>query len=38
MKGLMEGQYAYETLTVEAYFEKSYEKALKCAHAEPHAR
>lgn len=29
MKGLMEGQYAYETLTVEAYFEKSYEKALK---------
>ena len=29
MKGLMEGQFAYEQLTVEAYFEKSYEKALK---------
>ena len=29
MKGLMEGQYAYEHLTVEAYFEKSYKKALE---------
>lgn len=28
-KGLIEGQYAYEKLTVEAFFEKSYEKALK---------
>lgn len=27
-KGLMEGQYAYELLTVEANLEKSYEKAL----------
>lgn len=27
-KGLMENQYAYELLTVEAYMEKSYEKAL----------
>ena len=29
MKGLMEGQLAYESLTVDAYFEKSYEKALQ---------
>ena len=29
MKGLMEGQYAYEQLTVEAYFEGSYKKALQ---------
>ena len=29
MKGLMEGQLAYENLTVDAYFEKSYEKALQ---------
>ena len=29
MKGLMEGQLAYERLTVDAYFEKSYEKALQ---------
>ncbi|MEG1806284.1 MAG: 6-phospho-alpha-glucosidase, partial [Clostridia bacterium] len=29
MKGLMEGQFAYETLAVDAFFEKSYEKALK---------
>ena len=28
-KGLMEGQYAYEQLTVEAFREKSYTKALK---------
>ena len=28
-RGLMENQYAYEKLTVEAYFEKSYLKALK---------
>ncbi len=28
-KGLMENQYAYEKLTVEAYFEKSYLKALQ---------
>jgi maltose-6'-phosphate glucosidase len=28
-KGLMESQYAYETLTVEAYFEGSYKKALQ---------
>ena len=27
-KGLMEGQYVYELLTVEANLEKSYEKAL----------
>lgn len=27
-KGLMEGQYAYELLTVESYLEESYEKAL----------
>ena len=27
-RGLMENQYAYEKLTVEAYFEKSYTKAL----------
>ena len=29
MKGLMVGQYAYEHLTVEAYFEKSYKKVLE---------
>lgn len=29
MKGLMEGQYAYEHLTVDAYFEGSYKKALE---------
>ena len=29
MKGLMEGQYAYEQLTVDAYFERSYKKALQ---------
>lgn len=29
MKGLMEGQFAYETLAVDSYFEKSYSKALK---------
>lgn len=29
MKGLMESQYAYEHLTVEAYFERSYKKALQ---------
>lgn len=29
MKGLMEGQYAYEHLTVDAYFERSYKKALQ---------
>lgn len=29
MKGLMEGQYAYERLTVDAYFERSYMKALQ---------
>lgn len=29
MKGLMEGQYAYERLTVEAYYEGSYKKALQ---------
>ncbi|MBQ6804261.1 MAG: 6-phospho-alpha-glucosidase [Clostridia bacterium] len=29
MKGLMEGQYAYEKLTVDAYFEGSYKKALQ---------
>lgn len=29
MKGLMEGQYAYEHLTVDAYFEGSYKKALQ---------
>ena len=28
-KGLIENQYAYERLTVEAYFEQSYEKALQ---------
>ena len=28
-KGLIENQYAYERLTVEAYFEGSYEKALQ---------
>lgn len=28
-KGLIENQYAYERLTVEAYFEKSYQKALQ---------
>ena len=28
-KGLMEIQYAYESLTVEAYFERSYKKALQ---------
>ena len=28
-KGLMEGQYAYELLTVEAFMEKSYTKALQ---------
>ncbi|MCX7970035.1 MAG: 6-phospho-alpha-glucosidase [Negativicutes bacterium] len=28
-KGLMEGQYAYEKLTVDAYFEQSYDKALQ---------
>ena len=28
-KGLMENQYAYELLTVEAYLEKSYLKALQ---------
>ena len=28
-KGLMENQYAYERLTTEAYFEKSYSKALQ---------
>ncbi len=28
-KGLMENQYAYESLTVDAYFEKSYKKALQ---------
>lgn len=28
-KGLMENQYAYELLTVEAFMEKSYEKALQ---------
>ena len=28
-KGLIEQQYAYEKLTVEAYFEKSYKKALQ---------
>ena len=28
-KGLIENQYAYERLTVEAYFEESYEKALQ---------
>lgn len=28
-KGLIENQYAYEKLTVEAYFEKSYTKALQ---------
>ena len=27
-KGLMEGQYAYEQLTVDAFREKNYEKAL----------
>ena len=29
MKGLMEGQYAYEHLTVDSYFEGSYKKALQ---------
>jgi maltose-6'-phosphate glucosidase len=29
MKGLMEGQYAYESLTVDCYFEGSYKKALQ---------
>lgn len=29
MKGLMEGQYAYEYLTVDAYYEGSYKKALQ---------
>ena len=29
MKGLMEGQYAYEQLTVDCYFEGSYKKALQ---------
>lgn len=29
MKGLMESQYAYEHLTVDAYFEGSYKKALQ---------
>lgn len=28
-KGLMEGQYAYELLTVEAFIEKNYTKALQ---------
>lgn len=28
-KGLLEGQYAYETLTVEAFLESDYEKALQ---------
>ena len=29
MKGLMEGQYAYEQLTADCYFEGSYKKALQ---------
>ena len=29
MKGLMESQYAYEHLTVDAFFERSYKKALQ---------
>jgi maltose-6'-phosphate glucosidase len=29
MKGLMEGQYAYEHLTVDSFFEGSYKKALQ---------
>ena len=28
-KGLIEGQHAYEKLTVDAYFEESYTKALQ---------